>query len=124
MNDFKVEPVTNLTELAELIRSIPYEGEKGFDMDSPYFMDRGTHCGTVACIGGWLLHANTMPDTTAFEDEIVRIAPNVTWDDAHALCYKYPPSGTITQKQAARAIEILRDTGGCDWARAVKEGEE
>lgn len=125
MSNFEPKPVNNLTEWAELIRSIPDKGERGFDMDSPWFKAPYSRhgCATVACIGGWLLHVNGLTNGADYELEIMRIAPHVVETEATKLCYDYPTSARVTKKQAARAIEILRDTGKCDWKRAVKEGK-
>jgi hypothetical protein len=57
-----------------------------------------------------------IPEPVKFIDE--------TWDEVSELCY--PEKGIdyaydATPQQAARAVEILRDTGKCDWDRAMKE---
>lgn len=125
----KLDPIKNLTELAEAIRNIDDSdtSEAGFDMSSPYFDCYSEHpCGTAACIGGWLHLANVPPDEEEeFEDILTEIHPGVAEYEFTSLCYHYPRYPTTPNRlQAARAIEILRDTGKCDWDRAMREGTE
>jgi hypothetical protein len=46
-----------------------------------------------------------------------------TWYEIDDLCYpqQYGEAWDATPQQAARAVEILRDTGKCDWDRAMRE---
>jgi hypothetical protein len=57
------------------------------------------------------------------EDAVMSISPEGTpWVEVHDLCYPDDLDGwNATPQQAARAVEILRDTGMCDWDRALSE---
>lgn len=125
----------NLTDLANVLRSIdndkPLDGE-GFDMHNDWLSKKYTEhsCGSACCIGGWVQHHNpetlrgqfgvvgavaTLLPTSVDEDDII-------WDELNELCFPtYLEAWDATPQQAARAVEILRDTGKCDWERAMSE---
>ena len=128
--------LNNLTDLADLLRSLnndePTDG-MGFDMCYTIESSRFTslECGSACCIGGWVQHCNPelrgyglvvtvstlLPEPVKFGSE--------TWKEIDELCYpkreKESYVWDATPQQAARAVEILRDTGKCDWDRAITE---
>lgn len=120
--------LNNLTDLAALLRSVDNSptSKGGFDMVSPRLGDWTDHpCGTACCIGGWVQTAN--PQDTAgltLGLAVKSLQPDLDYYECDMLCYPPPGSGAYnaTPEQAARAVEILRDTGKCDWVRAMKEG--
>lgn len=121
--------LNNLTDLAALLRSVDNSptSKVGFDMATPRRGDWTSHpCGTACCIGGWVHIAN--PDTYCLPLEVAvnSLQPDLPYHECDTLCY--PPPGYqayhATPEQAARAVEILRDTGECDWGRAMKEGAQ
>ena len=115
----------NLTDLAEKLKSIGGDTEIGFDMHHGYASRRATHhpCGSACCIGGWVQYCN--PDTRKMKlaYAVQTIAPDVDFDELDMLCFPLEESSVweATPQQAARAVEILRDTGKCDWDRAMLE---
>lgn len=121
--------VTNLTDLAALLRSIDNgpTSEMGFDMQQDFEGRKGTDhpCGTAACIGGWLQAAR--PDLRDGHLHEAVAALGCDPDEAKKLCWaksvsfsSFDPAWDATPEQAARAVEILRDTGKCDWPRAME----
>jgi hypothetical protein len=124
----------NLTDLADLLRSLNNDKPKdgmGFDMrhnlaDSKY---TDLECGTACCIGSWVRYINPETETFSLIDAVATLLPKPvecfgeTWDEIEELCSpkRYEKAWDATPQQAARAVEILRDTGKCDWDRAMKE---
>ena len=118
----------NLTELADLLRGLNDHSphcKMGFDMQ--YMYDNrhiSNHpCGSACCIGGWVQYKNRNTRELELEDAVKTICPpNMSKREIYQLCY--PPDGSeawqATPQQAARAVEILRDTGKCDWEEAMK----
>ena len=109
--------VTNLTDLAEFLKTLEYNPygtlENGFDMREPH-----------ACIGGWARNLQGNSSITIVK-AVKKLAPAVHWEEIDKLCFQ-PYTGNLngwaaTPQQAAKAVEILRDTGKCDWERAMKE---
>lgn len=106
----------NLTDLAEFLKVLPPEK---FDMESS--------CGSVCCIGGWVQKVNRAPIEEPLSRSVSKLGPSIR--QASALCYADTPDGSdiyypawgATPKQAARAVEILRDEGIVDWPRAMEE---
>jgi hypothetical protein len=119
----------NLTELAELLRGLNDHSphcKMGFDMQYAYGnRDISDHpCGSACCIGGWVQYRNKNTRDLDVEYAVKSISPEGTsLSEIYNLCY---PSGvddlawSATPQQAARAVEILRDTGKCDWDEAMK----
>lgn len=118
----------NLTDLAEKLKSIGEDTKIGFDMTQSYKSRHFSNhpCGTACCIGGWVQHCN--PDTRSMKltEAVHTIARGVNFDELDALCFPLNKSSAwnATPQQAARAVEILRDTGKCDWERAMAEGTQ
>ena len=118
----------NLTELADLLRDLdndkPIDGI-GFDMTTDRWdMENSNHpCGSACCIGGWVQLCNPDTRTMRLASAVQTIAPNVSYEELDYLCYPMDDSlaWSATPQQAARAVEILRDTGKCDWDRAMQE---
>jgi hypothetical protein len=128
--------LNNLTDLADLLRSLSNDeltDGVGFDMRFSYDdkEDTALECGSACCIGGWVQHCN--PELRGY-DLTVAVATllpealgedDTLWNELHELCF--PELGDdyyawdATPQQAARAVEILRDTGKCDWDRAMRE---
>jgi hypothetical protein len=122
--------LNNLTDLAELLRSLDDTTDRtlGFDMEYEYSHRKlSKHdCGSACCIGGWVQACNTETRTLDIEDAVMSLVDYnsaIHINQAHKLCYPDLSVGawTATAKQAARAVEILRDTGECDWERAIEE---
>lgn len=122
--------LNNLTELAEFLKKMKNDHPRrkvGFDMQYAYDNRQMTDhpCGTAMCIGGWVQNFNKETRFMSVTDAVLTICPRGTdWDAVENLCF---PGGTrhsgwlATPQQAARAVEILRDTGECDWDRAMEE---
>jgi hypothetical protein len=126
--------LNNLTDLADLLRSLDNSKPKdgmGFDMrhnlaDSKY---TELECGTACCIGGWVHYINPETEYFGLERAVATLLPyevkvgNEIWDELEELCYpeRHDCGWNATPQQAARAVEILRDTGKCDWDRAMRE---
>jgi len=114
----------NLTDLAEKLKSIGDDTEIGLDMYHGYASRHASNnpCGSACCIGGWVQLCN--PDTRAMHlvSAVQTIAPDLDFDELDALCFpmENSPAWKATPQQAARAVEILRDTGKCDWDEAMK----
>jgi hypothetical protein len=118
----------NLTDLAKKLKSLKNtpSSKLGFDMGVPYVTrDFSNHpCGSACCIGGWVQHLNPETREMSLEEAVMSISPDgVSYKEAERLCY---PDSEVsawkaTPQQAARAVEILRDTGKCDWDRAMTE---
>jgi hypothetical protein len=126
--------LNNLTDLADLLRSLDNSKPKdgmGFDMNKSYWDREHTslECGTACCIGGWVHYTNSETEHLSLELAVATLLPyevkvgDETWDELEELCYpeRYEYAWEATPQQAARAVEILRDTGKCDWGRAMKE---
>lgn len=127
--------LNNLTDLADLLRGLsndePTDGI-GFDMRQSYLdkEDTSLECGTACCISGWVQHCNPelrgldliatvatlLPEPVVFGD--------ATYSELDELCFPNNNSSYAwgaTPQQAARVVEILRDTGKCDWDCAIQE---
>lgn len=125
--------LNNLTELAEFLKSMNNHHPRrklGFDMQWGYCNNNMTDhpCGTAMCIGGWVQHHNKGTRCLGVRDAVMTICPEGTdWHQVEELCFPYNSNNgkhnayNATPQQAARAIEILRDTGFCDWDRAMEE---
>lgn len=121
--------ITSLTELAEFLRNLPNGPDAviGFDMSNSqnarFLTDHP--CGSACCIGGWV---NLQNGTDYGVSRAVRmIAPTyMEVMEITALCYPryFPEAWGATPQQAARAVEILEETGQCDWERAMLEGAQ
>jgi hypothetical protein len=120
----------NLTDLAEFLKSFDNDKPRrklGFDMQWAYEnRDLSQHeCGSACCIGGWVQYHNKDTRKRTVEGAVLSISPEGTpWEEVNALCYPSTFGGNgwnATPQQAARAVEILRDTGKCDWERAFEE---
>lgn len=122
--------LNNLTELAEFLKKMRNnrsDRKLGFDMQYSYNNSELTDhpCGSAMCIGGWVQKFNKETRGMGVTDAVMTICPRDThWGEVENLCY---PGGSrhngwnATPQQAARAVEILRDTGECDWDRAMTE---
>jgi hypothetical protein len=122
----KISRLNNLTDLANLLRSIDNspESELGFDMHANFqFANDSKHpCGSACCIGGWIQACNVELQDSELEEAVQALQPNLDIDECYLLCSPKPFSKAwnATPEQAARAVEILRDTGVCDWETAMK----
>lgn len=124
--------INNLTQLAARLKKIDNENpriQNGFDMEQPYgSREFSKHpCGSACCIGGWVQHYNTETRHLSLADTVLSISPfGIDHSEADNLCFPQPESDAwnATPQQAARAVEILRDTGKCDWDRAMNEVSE
>jgi hypothetical protein len=118
----------NLTDLAEKLKSIGDDTEVGFDMCHAYASRHSTNhpCGSACCVAGWVQFCNPNTRTMKLAEAVQTIAPDVAFDELDLLCFplEYSPAWRATPKQAARAVEILRDTGKCDWNEAMLEGAQ
>ncbi len=119
----------NLTELADLLRGLDNDRPRrklGFDMQYSYESRNGVDrpCGSACCIGGWVQYRN--PNTRKLELEYALktiCPPDMSINEIHNLCYPSTedhPAWKATPQQAAKAVEILRDTGKCNWEEAMK----
>lgn len=122
--------LNNLTDLADLLRSIDNSetSEMGFDMKFSYRQRKDSlhPCGTACCIGGWIQHVNGN-EGEGLVRSLLSICPESTSEhEAAEVCFPHGVSCYVsnpyeaTPEQAARVIEILRDTGKCDWDEALK----
>lgn len=130
--------LNNLTDLADLLRGLSNDKLTdgiGFDMRCSYSDKEQTslECGTACCIGGWVQHCN--PELARIGwlgliDAVATLLPEVLgddnsfWGELHELCFPENNNSYAwgaTPQQAARVVEILRDTGKCDWDRAMQE---
>lgn len=124
----------NLTDLAEFLKTLPanddVDAEVGFDMTCGFIDRENTDhpCGTASCIGGWVNLCNPETRDEGLVWGVSQLGSD--WDEAYALCHPdddelddpdASPGWYATPQQAARAVEILRDTGKCDWPRALRE---
>lgn len=134
LSDIKIE---NLTDLANFLRTIPKTGLPtadddgggeviGFDM----CLDAGSRsisrhsCGSACCIGGWVGILCPRLEEMSLDYRIVSLSGDtISCGEAYRLCYPsgFGPAWDATPAQAARAVEILRDTGRCNWERAMSE---
>ena len=114
--------LNNLTDLANLLRGMnndePTDG-MGFYMLCPDY-----------CIGGWVQHCNPELRGLDLTRTVATLLPEALedddsfWGELHELCFlnnNKSYAWEATPQQAARAVEILRDTGKCDWDRAMQE---
>ena len=120
--------LNNLTELAEFLKNFDSDSPRrklGFDMQNTYESRENTEhpCGSACCIGGWVQHHNRDTRKMGVEDAVMTITPaGIYADEVYRLCYpNHDEAWEATPQQAARAVEILRDTGVCDWERAMEE---
>lgn len=122
--------LNNLTDLAEFLKKFDNSNPRrklGFDMQWGYSQrhSSGHDCGSACCIGGWVQYHNKGTRKIDVSDAVLSICPEGTsLDNVYNLCYPNDRDGNgwdATPQQAARAVEILRDTGECDWDRALLE---
>jgi len=118
----------NLTDLAEFLKKFDNDSLRrklGFDMTRSYNDRRDSlhPCGSACCIGGWVQYHNKDTRRMTVEEAVLSISPEGTSQiEVLNLCYPNDLYGwDSTPQQAARAVEILRDTGKCDWDRALSE---
>lgn len=117
----------NLTDLANVLRDLGKQelhGKMGFDMRFSYENRRiSDHpCGSACCIGGWVQHHNPNTRSMGLAHAVQTLAPKLSYWEFERLCYPTWSSSAwdATPEQAARAVEILRDTGKCNWYKAMK----
>ena len=119
----------NLTELADLLRGLDNNSPRrkmGFDMAYSYNDRKASNhfCGSACCIGGWVQYLNRNTRKLELHYAVATICPPyMSKDEIYRLCYPdtaYDDGYDATPQQAARAVEILRDTGECDWEEAMK----
>ena len=119
----------NLTELADLLRGLDNNSPRrkmGFDMQYSYRDRKASDhfCGSACCIGGWVQYLNRNTRDLELQDAVATICPpDMSRDEIYRLCYPdtaHDDGYNATPQQAARAVEILRDTGECDWEEAMK----
>jgi len=119
----------NLTELADLLRGLDNHSphrKMGFDMQHPYESRHASihPCGSACCIGGWVQYRNKNTRDMELEHAVRSISPKGTsLSEIYKLCYPTEmgsPAWKATPQQAAKAVEILRDTGKCNWEEAMK----
>lgn len=126
--------LNNLTDLANLLRSLDNDiltDGIGFDMRFSYDdkEDTALECGSACCIAGWVQHCNPELRRYDLTVAVATLLPkslgddDTLWNELCELCYPegYEEAWDATPQQAARAVEILRDTGKCDWDRAMGE---
>lgn len=110
-----MKPFKNLTDLANHLWSMNNgrDAECGFDMS-----------GSACCIGGWVQIANPEAREMFLEEAVQSLQPDLDLQECYSLCYPehFLTAYDATPLQAARAVEILRDTGKADWPRAMREG--
>ena len=118
----------NLTELADLLRGLDNDNPRrklGFDMYHGYASRHGSNhpCGSACCVGGWVQYCNPDTRTMRLVETVQTIAPDADYWEIDKLCYPTEELNAwrATPQQAARAVEILRDTGKCNWDRAMAE---
>jgi hypothetical protein len=128
--------LNNLTELAEFLKKMGnYHPRRkvGFDMQWAYHnKDLSDHpCGSAMCIGGWVQNFNKKTRRLGVTDAVMTICPEGTdRKEVEELCYPDKTNNhennayRANPQQAARAVEILRDTGRTDWERAMSEVAE
>ena len=119
--------LNNLTELAEFLKNFDDDSPRrklGFDMKNTYERREDTEhpCGSACCIGGWVQYHNRGTRKMGVDDAVMTITPaGIDELEIHRLCFPTDNGWDATPQQAARAVEILRDTGVCDWDRAMEE---
>jgi hypothetical protein len=126
--------LNNLTDLANLLRSLDNSKPKdGMGFDMRYDLDDSNRtkleCGTACCIGGWVHYINPETEYLGLVGAVATLLPKSIeylgrpWLEIDELCnpQQYEKAWDATSQQAARAVEILRDTGKCDWDRAMTE---
>lgn len=132
--------IKTLTELANFLRNMPDDGvlhnskeRIGFNMRRAEY-HRPPGCSLACCIAGWAALLNPELSSHRLPERILALAANegkkIPHREADILCYPFNDiteydmqySGwNSTPQQAARAIEILLETGVCDWKRAMME---
>ena len=119
--------LNNLTDLANLLRSIDNspESDLGFDMNYDHNGRFETEhpCGSACCIGGWVQACNEELKGSRLSQAVKALQPDLAIGECSLLCFPddYREAYKATPDQAARAVEILRDTGRCDWETAMKK---
>jgi hypothetical protein len=117
----------NLTELAEFLKQLDNDSPRrklGFDMTRSYNDRHDTPhpCGSACCIGGWVQYHNKGTRNMDVDYAVMTITPEgISEVEVYRLCFPIGNQWYATPQQAARAVEILRDTGKCDWERAFEE---
>jgi hypothetical protein len=123
----KLPRLNNLTDLVNLLRSIDNspESELGFDMclEFDYATETDHPCGSACCIGGWVQACNEELKGSRLGQAVKALQPDLAIGECSLLCFPddYREAYKATPDQAARAVEILRDTGRCDWETAMKK---
>ena len=123
--------LNNLTDLAEFLKGFVNDSPRrkmGFDMQNTYdSRGRTDHpCGSACCIGGWVQYHNKNTRKMEIQNAVLTLAPEgMSYNGVFDLCFPHDVDSAweATPQQAARAVEILRDTGKCDWKRAMNEVE-
>jgi hypothetical protein len=120
----------NLTELADLLRGLDNNSPRrkmGFNMEYSYENREAAEvfaCGSACCIGGWVQYKNRNTRDLELQDAVATICPpDMSRDEIFRLCFPHEMDDLAwkaTPQQAARAVEILRDTGKCNWEEAMK----
>lgn len=123
--------LNNLTDLANLLRNIDNspESDLGFDMSHDHNGRFETEhpCGSACCIGGWIQACNDELRDCNLEDAVQKLQPDLDLEECYNLCFPYferEKAWNATPKQAARAVEILRDTGKCEWEKIMKRARK
>jgi len=100
----------------------------GFSIAS-YKTDVG--CGTVACIAGWIVFADSPIDFAMAREALIPSKAcdiaGLTEDEAYELFLPSLPFGiswgSVTPEHAVKVLEHLRDTGEVDWMIIENNGE-
>jgi hypothetical protein len=118
--------LNSLKDLAERLRGLDNSKsnlELGFDMRLDHHDRMATthECGSACCIAGWVKHLNHETVEMTATGAVMTIAPtSVSESEIFSLCNPRGRGWVATPQQAARAIEIVLETGKCDWEEAMK----
>lgn len=131
-----------LQEVADFLKTMDNskDAQTGFDMLCSHPSQTTRHpCGSACCIGGWINYVNGTHYSLAHavQQLTTKVDKGVQYEEAHELCFMKRGVAdmglpdrieaienrmvSVTPQQAARAIEILLETGACDWDRAIAE---
>jgi hypothetical protein len=123
--------IKTLPELVQFLRNLPDEGTEfdgeiiGFDMfeTASSRQDTAHPCGSACCIGGWAMLLTDQMQADSMVDVLQGMDPLLSSHELFRLCFPRHVTGAYeaTAKQGARALEILIETGTCDWGRALQE---
>lgn len=122
--------LNGLKDLAERLRGLDNSKsnlELGFDMRLDHHDRTATkhECGSACCIAGWVKHLNNETVEMTVTGAVSTIAPtSIKEIELFSLCFPRGNAWNATPQQGARAIEILLETGKCDWERAMAEGAQ